>query len=347
MKKKIIGLCAILLAVSGCGKIPTLDNGEEAIVTFDDDHMISVNEFYDLLKESYGLDTLITLADTYILETEFADYKETARETADSTVDSYIESIGGEDEFLNYLRQSGYQSIDAYRDLMYLSVLQNHAIEEYAKLQITDEDIEEYYNNTAVGDMEISHILITPDVDDDATDEETEEAEAAAEATIEEIISKLNEAKENGEDIEKTFAALVEEYSEDESTIDDDGNIGRINYGSFDDRYDELIAAATELEVGEYSTEVITTELGYHVILKTAEYDKESLEDLKDEIRTTLSEDYITDNSTSIGFNALQHYRNEYGMDIVDDEVAKQYSNYVQSALAAIQNAETNQEENN
>ena len=340
MKKKIIGLCAILLAVSGCGKIPTLDNGEEAVITFDNDHMISVNEFYNTLKETYGLDTMFVLADTYILETEFDDYKDTARETADSTVDSYIESAGGEDEFLTYLMQYDYQSIDAYRDLMYLSILQNHAIEEYAKLQITDEEIEEYYNDVAIGDMEVSHILITPDVDDDATDDETEEAEAEAEATVEEIIARLDEAKDNGEDIEEVFGSLVEEYSEDESTIDDGGALGRINYGTLGDRYDELVSAAAELEVGEYSTEVITTELGYHVILKTNEYDKESLEDLQEEIRDTLSEDYITDNSSSIGFYALQHYRNEYGMDIVDDEVAKQYSNYVQNAVAAIQNAE-------
>ncbi len=340
MKKKIIGLCAILLAVSGCGKIPTLDNGEEAVITFDNDHMISVNEFYNTLKETYGLDTMFVLADTYILETEFDDYKDTARETADSTVDSYIESAGGEDEFLTYLMQYNYQSIDAYRDLMYLSILQNHAIEEYAKLQITDEEIEEYYNDVAIGDMEVSHILITPDVDDDATDDETEEAEAEAEATVEEIIARLDEAKDNGEDIEEVFASLVEEYSEDESTIDDGGALGRINYGTLGDRYDELVSDAAELEVGEYSTEVITTELGYHVILKTNEYDKESLEDLQEEIRDTLSEDYITDNSSSIGFYALQHYRNEYGMDIVDDEVAKQYSDYVQNAVAAIQNAE-------
>lgn len=188
--------------------------------------------------------------------------------------------------------------------------------------------------------MEVSHILITPDVDDDATDDETEEAEAEAEATVEEIIARLDEAKDNGEDIEEVFASLVEEYSEDESTIDDGGALGRINYGTLGDRYDELVSAAAELEVGEYSTEVITTELGYHVILKTNEYDKESLEDLQEEIRDTLSEDYITDNSSSIGFYALQHYRNEYGMDIVDDEVAKQYSDYVQNAVAAIQNAE-------
>ena len=344
MKKKIIGLCAILLAVSGCGKIPTLENGDEAVVTFNDDHKISVNELYDLLKETYGLDTLMTLAETYVLETEFSDYKDTARETADSYVDSYIESAGGEDDFLSYLRQKGYQSIDAYRDLMYLSVLQSHAIEEYAKLQITDEEIEEYYNSTAIGDMEISHILITPDVDDDATDDETKEAEEAAKKTIEEIIAKLNEAKKNGDDIEETFAELAKEYSEDESTKDDGGTIGKINYGSFDDKYDELISAAVDLKVGSYSTKVITTEAGYHVILKTAQDDKKSLEDLKDDIVSILGEEYTEENYTSIAFNALQHYCKEYGMDIVDDELAKQYSNYVQSAKASIQQAEIDNE---
>lgn len=341
MKKKIIGLCAILLAVSGCGKIPTLDNGEEAVITFNNDHMISINELYDLLKETYGLDGLITLADTYILETEFEDYKDTARETADSNVDSFIESAGGEDEFLSYLRQKGYQSIDAYRDLMYLSILQSHAIEEYAKMQITNEEIEKYYNEVAVGDMEISNILITPDVDDDATDEETEEAEEAAKKVIEEIIAKLDEAKKNGNDIEETFAELAKEYSEDEATKNDGGAIGKINYGSFDDKYDELISAAVDLKVGSYSTKVITTELGYHVILKTAQDEKKSLEELKDEIITILGEEYSEENYTSIGFNSLQHYRKEYGMDIVDDELAKQYSNYVQSAKASIQEAET------
>ena len=344
MKKKIIGLCAILLAVSGCGKIPTLENGEEAIITFNNDHLISVNEFYNNLKNTYGLNTLITLADTYVLETEFKDYKDTAKETADSYVDSMIESAGSEEKFLNSIRQYGYQSIDSYRELTYLSVLQNHAVEEYAKLQITDEEIEDYYNDVAIGDMEISHILVTPDVDNDATDDETEEAEKAAQATIEEIITKLDDAKENGKNIEETFADLAKEYSEDDTTKDDGGNLGKINYGTLDDRYDELISTAASLDVGQYSTEVITTELGYHVILKTKEYDKKSLEDLKDEIRDVLSEDYITDNSSNIAFYATQHYRNEYGMEIVDEDVARQYSNYIQNAIATIQNAENTTE---
>ena len=71
MKKKIFGLCLVLLLASGCGKIPTLKNGDEAIVTFENGEKISVDDFYTQIKDSFGLQTLINMVDTYVLETEF------------------------------------------------------------------------------------------------------------------------------------------------------------------------------------------------------------------------------------------------------------------------------------
>lgn len=337
MKKKIIGLCVFLTLVSGCGKVPKLENGQEAIVTFENGEKISVDDFYETIKNDFGLQALITMIDTYVLETEFKDYIDTAKEQADAYVDAFIENYGGEDEFLQVLQQqTGYQTIDAYRSYWYLSMLQSHAIEEYAKSQITDEEIEEYYNNKAIGDMEIAHILITPDVDDDFTDEETKEAEEKAKETIKEIISKLDEAKKNNEDIEDVFSKLAKEYSEDDATKDDGGNLGKINYGDLDETYDELIDAAVKLKDGAYSTDVITTELGYHVILKVKSYEKDTLENLKDEIKTTLGTEYINSNSDA-GIKALQHYRKEYGMEIEDSEINKQYSTYIQNMLASLQ----------
>ena len=337
MKKKIFGLCLVLLLASGCGKIPTLKNGDEAIVTFENGEKISVDDFYTQIKDSFGLQTLINMVDTYVLETEFKDYVEEAHEQADSYIDAFIETYGGENEFLEVLQQqTGYQSIDAYREYMYVSLLQSHATEEYAKLQITDEDIEEYYNEKAIGDMEIAHILVTPNVDDDASDDEIDEAEEKAKDTIKEIISKLDEAKKNKEDIDEKFSELAKEYSEDESTKDDGGNLGKINYGDLSDSYDELIDAATKLEDGEYSTEVITTELGYHVILKIKAYEKDTLENLTDEIRETLGKEYMNNNSDAM-IKALQYYRKEYGMEIVDSEINKQYSNYIQNMLLSLQ----------
>ena len=215
-------------------------------------------------------------------------------------------------------------------------MLQSHAIEEYAKSQITDEEVEKYYNDKAIGDMEIAHILITPDVDDDSTDEETEEAEEKAKETVKEIISKLDEAKKNNEDIEETFSKLAKEYSEDDATKDDGGNLGKINYGDLDESYDELIDAAVKLKDGAYSTDVITTELGYHVILKIKSYEKDTLKNLTDEIKTILGTEYINNNKDA-GIKALQHYRKEYGMEIEDSEINKQYSTYIQNMLASLQ----------
>ncbi len=337
MKKKIFALCAIMLLASGCGKVPKLENGKEAIVTFKDGEKISVDDFYELIKNEYGLNSLISMVDKYICETEFEDYKDTASKNADALINSLKEQYGSEDKLLEALQGSGYNTIDAYKDYAYLSYLQSHAIEEYAKTKITDKEIENYYKNDAIGDMEINHILITSNVKKDATDDEKKAAQDEAKKKANEVIDKLNTAKKNGEDITEAFTKLAKEYSEDDSNKDKGGALGKINYGSLSSKYDELVKAAKSLKDGEYSTSVITTELGYHVILKVKTYEKDTLENLKDSIKETLAEKYITNNKSSIGLNALQHYRKEYKMEIQDDEMKKQYSNYIQNALLTIQ----------
>lgn len=337
MKKKIFALCAIMLLASGCGKVPKLENGKEAIVTFKDGEKISVDDFYELIKNEYGLNSLISMVDKYICETEFEDYKDTASKNADALINSLKEQYGSEDKLLEALQGSGYNTIDAYKDYAYLSYLQSHAIEEYAKTKITDKEIENYYKNDAIGDMEINHILITSNVKKDATDDEKKDAQDEAKKKANEVINKLNTAKKNGEDITEAFTKLAKEYSEDDSNKDKGGALGKINYGSLSSKYDELVKAAKSLKDGEYSTSVITTELGYHVILKVKTYEKDTLENLKDSIKETLAEKYIKNNQSSIGLNALQHYRKEYKMEIQDDEMKKQYSNYIQNALLTIQ----------
>ena len=337
MKKKIFALCAIMLLASGCGKVPKLENGKEAIVTFKDGEKISVDDFYELIKNEYGLNSLISMVDKYICETEFEDYKDTASKNADALINSLKEQYGSEDKLLEALQGSGYNTLDAYKDYAYLSYLQSHAIEEYAKTKITDKEIENYYKNDAIGDMEINHILITSNVKKDATDDEKKAAQDEAKKKANEVINKLNTAKKNGENITEAFTKLAKEYSEDDSNKDKGGALGKINYGSLSSKYDELVKAAKSLKDGEYSTSVITTELGYHVILKVKTYEKDTLENLKDSIKETLAEKYITNNKSSIGLNALQHYRKEYKMEIQDDEMKKQYSNYIQNALLTIQ----------
>ena len=341
MKKKVLllGVCSLLLC--GCGKIPTLSNGDEAVVTFKDGEMISANDFYEEIKNSFGLSTLVNMIDKYIYENEFEDSLEDANTYAEAVIDQLRLSYETEEQLLSFLQSYGFQSVEAYQNVMYINYLQNIAIETYVKDNITDEELEDYYENSVYPDMTISHILITPDVTDDMSDEETEEAEAEAQETINTIISELNDAKDNDEDITEVFARLAEEYSEDDDTKDDGGNLGEINIGSLDSSYDELVRAASELEDGEYSTELITTELGYHVILKTATGEKDSYDDVLDQMKEAIATDKLSEDQ-SLMVDAVRYYRDLYELDIIDSEMDSQYGIYMNNLINTYENATTN-----
>lgn len=341
MKKKvlILGVCSLLLC--GCGKIPTLSNGDEAVVTFKDGDMISANDFYEEIKNSFGLDTLLNMIDKHIFEAEFPDEMENGEAYAEAAIDQLRTNYETEEELLQALQYYGYQTVEAYQNFVYISYMQNVAIEAYVKNNITEEELQDYYDNDVYPDMTISHILITPDVTDDMSDEEKEEAENTAKEEIENIIDELNEAKDNGEDIETTFAKLAKEYSEDDDTKDDGGNLGEINIGSLDSNYDELIKAANSLKDGEYSTEVITTELGYHVILKTKTGEKASYDDSVDTMKDAITEDKLNSDQ-SLMVDAIRYYRDLYELDIVDSELDNQYSIYMNNLINTYENTSSN-----
>ena len=73
MKKKLM-ICLLILGMSaGCGKIPTLSNGEEAVVSFDKTDLgISANTLYSEIKNS-ALGNLIEMIDTKILLDKYPD----------------------------------------------------------------------------------------------------------------------------------------------------------------------------------------------------------------------------------------------------------------------------------
>lgn len=337
MKKKICMLCVLALLTSGCGKIPKLSNGDDAIVTYENGDKISANELYEYMKDSFALESLVTLSDTHILETEFADYKDQAKEYSEAYVKAVLEQYENENAFLQAAQQYGYSTVEAYQNYIYLSYMQSHATEEYAKEKVTDKEIEKYYKDTIKGDIELNHILITPDVSSDMSDDEKTEAENKAKETVNEIIEKLKKA----ENVEEEFKNLAAEYSKDDSNKDNSGSLGKITYGDLDETYDELLDAAYKLKDGEFSTKVITTELGYHVILKTKSYEKDTLDNLKDEIREKIAKNVIS-NSKDISVTALQHYRKKHGMEIQDSELKKQFNTYIQNLLTSMnQTSET------
>ena len=339
MKKRLILSLLCLLTLCGCGKIPKLQNGEEAVVTFAKDekeHKISAEELYEELKANFGLEATIKVIDTYILENEFANYVEEAKNNASSYIEAMIESYGSEQDLLNaIIANTNYNSIEGYEEYLYLSFLQSHSIEEYAKDQVTDKEINKYYKDEVKGDIEVFHILITPKVTDDMKTSEKTKAEEAAKTKAKDIIKRLKEADNTLEEFKK----LVKEYSEDESTKEKNGNLGFINYGDLDDSYNELLDAAYKLKDGKYSTEVITTELGYHVIYRNASKEKDKLEDIKEDIIETLANKKL-ETDAELSLNSMKYYRELYNLNIIDSEISNQYNIYLNNLAMQANNTE-------
>lgn len=330
MKKSFLLILICLLLICGCGKVPKLQNGEEAVITFAKDgeeYKISAEDLYNELKNKYGLQATVKLIDNYILEKEFASFIDEAKKSAKSNIEAYTAMFGDESKFLEYLQNnSNYSSIESYEEEVYKNLLQYHALEEYAKSLVTDKEIKNYYDNKVKGDVEIYHILITPKVTDKMTDEEKTKVEKEAQEKIEEIIKTLDESKEK--DKLEVFKDLVKKYSEDKASSEKDGNLGYINYGDLDSNYDELLDNAYELKNGEYSKKLITTELGYHVIYRTNIKEKDKLEDIKDTIIENVAKDNIS-NDSNLALESIKYYRKLYNMKITDSELNKQYGIYL------------------
>lgn len=328
MKKKFLLLLSIGLLTTACGKIPTTKNGEQALVTFKDGTKISVDEVYNKLKEKYALNAIVPMIDKYVLEKEFPKEIDNAKKQAETTVNAFSQQYGGDEALLKILQQYGYKDIDEFKETYYISNLESIATKEYAKTLISDKDIEKYYKDKTYGDVSIKHILIIPEVKDNATDDEKKKAEEKAKKTVNDIINTLKEAK----DKKTKFEELAKKYSQDDDTKEKGGDLGYINYGKLSSSYDELVDAALKLKNGEVSTKIITTELGYHVIYRVDQKEKAKLSDVKDSIKTTLAEEKISSDSTISG-QALQHYRKKNEVTITDSSVKSQYANYVQSTL--------------
>ncbi len=330
MKKKIILLVLCLLMISGCGRIPKLSNGDEAVVTMKDGAKISANELYEEMKKDYALETLLNMVDKQILEEKYKDKVEEAKSSADTTMQQLEQAYG--DQLLEAIQYyTNYNSIEEYKNYVYVNYLQEFAINDYCKKQIPEKDIEKYYKDNIVGDIKISHILVTPAVTDSMTDEEKAAAVKAAEDTINNIIKELK--KTDSSKVAEKFAELAKQYSQDDATKEKGGSLGFINKDTLGNTYSELTAAAYELKDGQYTTKLVKTELGYHVVLRTETKEKAPLDDVKDTIVDKLSEKYLQENPVA-NVKAMQELRKEYKVEFIDDEIKSKYAEYIQNAIA-------------
>lgn len=323
MKKTLIIATTFLLIIStlGCSKETKLEGGEKELVSFTDTKLnISTNDLYEKLKDKYGINFLIDMIDTKILDKEFPD-SDSINDYVNIQVNSIKNYYKTETEFLEYINNYGYKNEDELKEYFKLNYKRNLAIKDYLKTLVSEDDINNYYNNKITGDIQTKHILIEVKTTSSQTEDEKRTVKEEALKKAKEAIDKLNEGK--------SFDEVCKEYSGDDATKNMGGLMGFINTLNLDDVSRQEL---TKLEVGKYSTEALETEYGYEIFMKVSEKDKPKLEDVKTHIIETLADEKLTKDS-KLQYKGLEYIRNKYGFSIKDEDLQVYYENTMNNLL--------------
>ena len=328
-KKTIIALSTLLavtLLATGCGKEIEVKNGSKVAVSVSSDKF-TATEYYEKIKED-NISTLIEMIDHSLFDKKYkTDNKET--EEIDKQVNQ-IKNYYGEDEekFNNVVKQYfGVENEKELREMLSLEYKRKLAVEDYIKDNLKDSEIKDYYDNNIFGQVKASHILISLDVEDSASDEEKAEADKKAKEEAEKVIKELNDGKK--------FATLAKKYSKDTASATNGGDLG---YFDLDDMVEEFSNAVKELKVDEYTKEPVKSQFGYHIILKTGEKDKPKLKEVKDDIKDTLCEQKLN-NDSALYYESLIKIREKKKISWNDDKLKKAYNDYMNKLKDSTKNS--------
>ena len=320
-KKILLGAVATLglLTLTGCGKSAEVDS--KNIIEMDG-AKVSAQEFFDDIKEEH-IKELIDKMDHKLLDDE---YKETDEE--DRYVEEQINTLkttyaNGDDETFKSIISSyfGVDTVKELEDNIRIEYKREQAINDYIEKNISDKEVENYYNTYTSGEITASHILIKSDAKSTDSAEAQAKAEEKAKKEAEKIIKEL----EDGAD----FAELAKKYSDDEATAKNGGSLGKF---SPDDMVEQFAAAVKELKVNEYTKKPVKTTYGYHIILKTAEDDKPELKDAEKDIREKLREQKLNSDKT-LYYKSLKEFRESKGLKFGDTTMKKAYDDYMDTLI--------------
>ena len=288
-------------------RIAKLENGLEPVASIDG-LTVTAEDLYEDMKEIYSVNNLLDIIDNKILEEKYPETDEMNTELndqAENYYNMYNQYYGYSKE--EFLTKSGFGSERAFIEYLRLQYRRTQYTDDYIKEQITDKEIEKYYEDKVYGDINTKHILVK--VSSSATDEEKKEAENLAK----EIITKLNEGK--------SFDEVKDEYK-DKITYEELGY--KAYNASLESAYME---AMQKLENNSYTKEPVQTSYGYHVIYRVDQKDKPSLEAATNSIVKILGKNLESEDSY-IKYKALIKMREDSKLKFKDSKYKEEYKEY-------------------
>ena len=281
-------------------RIAKLKDGTEAVAIINDKN-ITADDLYNSMKNEYSLVSLLNLIDKTVLEDLYT-LTDSMNTEIDETLEYYFDlykSYYGytEEEFLT---NNGFSSKDDFREYLVLDYLRNLYYQEYAEEQVTTSKINSYYKNSVFGKINTNFIAVATSADN-ATD------------LIEKIITKLNEGS--------TYEEITEEYK-DKITYKE------LGYQGFNSDLDsEYMTALKKLKDNQYTKEYVTTDYGYTIIFRLDTEEKDTLDNVKDDILKYLAEEY-KENDENLYYKALINLRKKYNLEFNDTDLKNKYQQY-------------------
>ena len=323
-----LGLIIILLVIIAIISSikPTIKNGEEIVAKYKGG-TITADGFYKSLSTKYGRDLLIDTIDNALLNKLYKTTDE-MESSADATIKQYKSTYG--DQFESFLEYNGiYGGEDELKTLLIKNTKLSSVVDDYIEGIITKEEMKAYYEESIIGDIKASHILIKFTTTDSSTDAEVKADQARALAKAKKIIKELKAGAK--------FSTLAKKYSEDTSNASSGGDLGYFNTGDMEESFEK---AAIKLSVKSYTKTPVKTSYGYHIILKTGQKDKPSYEKSKQTIIEKLVAQYKA-NDDKMTYKALINMRKTNKLKIYDPVLKKAYDKYMNELLNSTTTAST------
>ncbi len=309
-------LLVIILIIVIKGHEAKLKDGKEIIASVEGKEITS-EDLFDELKAQYGTNILINTIDDFIANKEFED-DDAAKKYASAQLallKQQYEAMGY--KFSTVLANYGYDSEDDLLKVFISDYKKDKVVEKYLADNLSDDEINAYYENEIHGKLTVKHILIKPAASSSSTTEEKNAAEEAAKAKAQEVIQKLNEGA--------AWADLVKEYSEDTASVPEEGLIADFDR---DGVVTEFYDASLKLSDNEYTKEPVKSTYGYHVILKISEGEKPSLDSSKETIKSNLVSNKLSDDK-QLGDKTWVQIRKNYKLEINDTKMDKVYKSII------------------
>lgn len=289
-------------------RIATLKDGTQPVATIDS-MTLTADELYEDMKDIYSVSSLLDKLDTKILTDKYPDTDEMDDEVT-SQAENYYKAyeqyykMSKED----FLKQNGFNTEKKFLEYLKLNNRRTKYVKEYTENEVTDKEIDKYYEDKVYGDINTKHMLVK--VDPSASDDDKKEAENLAK----EIISKLDEGK--------TFDEVKEEYK-DKITYEE------LGYKSYNAALEEAYKNEMKnLKDGEYSKEPVKTSYGYHIVYRIDQKEKPALEDIKDQIKEEIADEKIS-NDKNLYYVVLDKMRENANLKFEDTVLKDKYDNYM------------------